>query len=435
MRLAPEMGTNLLRTYFPVEDMKAAHRWSGIPIGGVTTFIAVEGTVEAIGKAQSPSLRLYDTLHGTDTVMPDPAPELINTYSMLLLATAGALLGTQSTLSRSIVDQNCGLLSNPTTELLEFASRRRLMHVLAPFAREDERIRQYAGLTAVVSRAQEFEKKGLFNALARHGVPAIELKGTDLFAYYGSVFSRRFNDVDILVPSPRLDAAIDLIRSNGFRQGYLDWPESAASPTMQPLRRESDVWVRGNHHEIHPLYKVVPVSNDCLQEIRRYSDTSIGKARFGAIVERHGKLNVVVKLDLHFNLASDFDESDIWKDVVAGEEPDRTLRLSPEVYALFFLGRAYYDNIVCGGNDLRSLVDGAAVIRRGIDVAAFVALVEKYKAFAPVYYCSRLINAFFDEIVSADLVELCGQRLVKERLFDLGDVAPRMLGAISPLPL
>lgn len=276
--------------------------------------------------------------------------------------------------------------------------------------------------------------EGVFAEFQKHNIEIMAYKGIDCaHAYPVRGKSRFYDDIDPIVHKADLDRADALLHSLDFHVGHLDRSrlnQSGTSLHMDAVPAEDIAWVRENHHETHPYFRVTEfqASNRELELLKKYT-----KYLRAPVVGDRAFL--LPNVDLHWSIASGFEEADVWQrraKTIRISDGTEVLALCHELNICLFLGRAYSIAHALHEPTIRQFTDALRVVASGVpidwDYIAYIT--EKYGLQACMYYGLRRIAAMLPEMVDQALIERWEKYLIENRQYDLGDFFPKMLGYI-----
>lgn len=269
----------------------------------------------------------------------------------------------------------------------------------------------------------------LLSQLKVMGSAAVPFKGSDMRRYARDPARRFMADLDILSPSEKLGEVEAVLKSQGFRQGYPDMDREDTDLTgfwIDPLHDESDRWIRENGHELHPYFRF-----DRYDDLKEAAEAFIAAGLPDLGFDVHGtRYYLKTSVDVHFNIASEFDFGDISFETRGNER-----QVSTHVYLLFYAGRVYYETILLNRPDFKSFVDFLTLLyaeKNSIDWEALRRLSSKYKAHAPLFYCLSHALNLNDSLNLSGELRWFADNLRERRDLDLGDFMPRLGGFFSP---
>ena len=268
--------------------------------------------------------------------------------------------------------------------------------------------------------------------LGEHAPLTQFFKGIQLCTYYDRDLVRSMWDIDLISSLDTLDHAVSALQAAGYEQGYMQEPtlvESGGSVRLNltPTRGSSVRWIRDNHHQLHPFFKLLDVTG-------RAPNESLWPRK----ILRHGeRVYLLLDIDLHFNLASGMAQEDVFfGDARPFELSGEQLPgVSAEIYVFFLCGRTYYEPIAFRGRDIRYFVDLMTILSKfkgDLDWDRVFYLGEKYGSFAALYYGLMHANRLSDgQLVPERVIARAGRDLLANRKYDLGDFMPRLLDTLA----
>jgi hypothetical protein len=277
----------------------------------------------------------------------------------------------------------------------------------------------------------------VFTGLHATGMDVMPIKGFDMIYSFPNASERRYiNDADPLVRPGDVDRAHQVVLDAGFRQGLVDRTHPNAEgtgPLLVPLEQRDLEWMLHNHHQAHPYYKFVlqdwPTEHIGLMQ--RYMPEAI------AVID--GRPYVSAAVDLHFSIASGFDETDQWPSRRATTLPDglEYAALDPEPYLCLYLGRAYSVTQAFHDPHLQTIADATRVVAASdVDWTRFAELTRKYRLYAPAYYGLSQLSAILhdQERLPDEQLAVFRGLLDEHPEYDLGDFSARFLSTVKSTP-
>ncbi|MEV0484507.1 nucleotidyltransferase family protein [Streptomyces sp. NPDC050508] len=277
----------------------------------------------------------------------------------------------------------------------------------------------------------------VFTLLHSAGVEVMPIKGFDMIYAFPNASGKRFiQDADPLIRPDDLGRAHQIVLDAGFKQGEIDSSRPNADgtgPYLIPLESRDLDWMLQNHHQAHAYYKFVHQEwlNEHVALLERYVPETV------PIVD--GKPYVSAAFDLHFSIASGFDESDQWPSRRVVTLPDglEYPGLDPEAYLCLYLGRAYSVTQAFHDPHLQTIADAARVTAASeVDWSRFAELVKKYRLYAPAYYGLSQLSAILcdQKRLPDDQVAFFRDLLDANPDYDLGDFSARFLSTVNSTP-
>ncbi|MFD8811200.1 nucleotidyltransferase family protein [Streptomyces sp. NPDC059627] len=274
-----------------------------------------------------------------------------------------------------------------------------------------------------------------FTALRQAGMEVMPIKGFDMIYSFPNASGKRFVvDADPLVRPGDMEKAHRILVDAGFRQGEISRSRldaAGTAPELTPLEARDLDWMLQNHHQAHPYFKFF--SPEWLREhadlLKRYTPT--------VVIE--GQPYVAAAVDLHFSIASGFEEEDQWPSRRRITLPDglEYPALDPEVYLCLYLGRAYSVTQAFNDPPLQAIADAARVVANcEMDWSRFTSLVDKYRLYAPAYYGLAQLSEILqdDRCLPSEQVEHFYDLLQGHPDYDLGDFSARFLSTAISTP-
>lgn len=273
----------------------------------------------------------------------------------------------------------------------------------------------------------------VFPALQKAGVDVMPYKGIDLHYSFPNVAGVRFMwDADPLVPRDQIEIAGAVLRENGLSQAFVDRErlnDERSGPRMMSIPLSEVEWVLNNHHETHPYISYS--SPDWLQEHLEV----IEAYNIDPIIE--GRAYLEVNVDLHHSIASGFAQSDIWpgsrKVKLSG--PEIYSGLGVEAYLCLYMGRTYNITHVLHDSSIQTLFDTARILCHAeVNWELLRDLVDRYRLLGPAFHVLAEVAEMTADasVVPAEELEHYAESLRKDRAYDLGPLAPKLLHVVTP---
>jgi hypothetical protein len=274
-----------------------------------------------------------------------------------------------------------------------------------------------------------------FTALRRAGIEVMPIKGFDMIYAFPNASGKRFVvDADPLVPPGDVQKAHDVLVEAGFRQGAIDRSRLNAAgtgPDLTPLEDRDLEWMLQNHHQAHPYFKFFSpeLSSEQVDLLTRHTPATV----------IDGKPYAAAAVDLHFSIASGFEEEDQWPSRRTVTLPDglEYPALDPEVYLCLYLGRAYSVTQAFNDPPLQTIADATRVVAAcEADWSRFASLVEKYRLYAPAYYGLQQLSVILEDprCVPDEQIAYFHDLLQAHPDYDLGDFSARFLSTVNYTP-
>ncbi len=271
----------------------------------------------------------------------------------------------------------------------------------------------------------------VYDILSHKGIEVMAYKGADMLHYYGNAVGERFSiDADPMVRFDDLDRVDLALKESGFIVVHIDRSRLNAEGTSlwtDPVPQEDIDWVRQNHHETHPYFKILEIPQlgehiDIIRNIPAFS-----------VVE--GRIFAFPNIDVHWSIGSGVEEGDVW------EEPRRSVRLpsgtvvsaiSAELNLCLQCGRAYSIAVALQDDTSNYTIDAFRIALHpdGLDWDRVMKYATKYRIEAGLYHVLDWLNVMRPGSVPNDVVERLKAYLLDHREYDLGDHLSRVLGFI-----
>jgi len=272
---------------------------------------------------------------------------------------------------------------------------------------------------------------GVYDVLAAAGIDTMAYKGTDMFHYYGNAMGRRFSyDVDPLVRHADLDRTDAALKAAGFILGHIDRTRLNADKTSLWVDTVPDAdiaWVRANHHETHPYFKIL--EPETLLPYRDMARHEVLQA-FCLVEDRPFALPNV---DVHWSIGAGVDEADLWEGARRTVQLPSGLEIKAipaEMNLCMQAGRAYSICMALGEDTGNYITDSFRIVLHPdpLDWDRVRALASKYRIEASLYHVLTWMNAFRPDSVPQAFLDDLEAFLLANREFDLGDFLPRVFG-------
>lgn len=261
-------------------------------------------------------------------------------------------------------------------------------------------------------------------ALEAAGVPALTFKGGEYLEWlFGSRGLGILNDLDLLVPRPKIGEARFVLQSLGYRQATYD-AKAMALVDLDPLEIAR---AEGKHYELLPLDKVhdVALENDerCFVERRGTHPCHV----------RDGGCHLVVRFDVHHQVAADI-PSDEFFQRAATARSGLGKTLSDTDHLWFTCCRYYTEVALHGKRSLRDMAYLAALLRQGeIDWDLLCQVAAQYELRPSLFYYLSFLADLGSSIPPRVLDELDPRR--GSRLRDFGWQLSPLLDWVDPSPV
>lgn len=234
------------------------------------------------------------------------------------------------------------------------------------------------------------------------------IKGVSLGPrYYPDSLPRQMADIDLLVAPSDLGKVTSYFAEHNFFQGEFN------RNTMTNRVLDKDEYQRfvENHYELPPFLQLVEVP-----ELIKHYDL-IDKYFFPRdyLLTVNGKVQLLMEIDVHFNLSFDIALSDVFGDNLMMLHGNDYHILSPEVYVWFLTARLYVESMVHKGSPIRYLIDLSAIIanEKQLDWERILMTGTKYRMEFSFYYVFTHLAGWLDGMIPQEILDYLERNATK----------------------
>jgi hypothetical protein len=314
------------------------------------------------------------------------------------------------------------------TDLFDVARELGLVHTAGamvkrlPSFKEPGKFEAYLDLAEKALQIQNSAWLEIHDSLSAAGVWAAALKGIFFLNELYAPDERYIcSDIDFLIAPRHVDLTKAVLGSLGFSQQFI-----SHDGVVIPVGSDLAARFEERHYELFPFTRVVrlPEFQDRIQSLEK-----IGVNH--PFVVENGELYFALEVDVHHNLSTGLELSDIEDTCIFAVDGRQCLGVSPTVLAWFLPARLYHEVMVLGARKGKLLADIARLVARfhdEIDWEVVAAIADKYTLEPGLLYVYRFLGEWcgtpFPEWLIARLEQSAEG---KTGYHDWGDFLPKLL--------
>lgn len=268
------------------------------------------------------------------------------------------------------------------------------------------------------------------------------LKGADfLHTIYPSDMSRQMCDIDLLVRPPDVPLVQEVLIASGFvESNQYDlanlWVEPASS-------LDGRLHTHVGYHQLPPNLQLVRLEDldPYANIIQDLLDLKQIEPIFSVV---DGQVYLLLKVDVHLNVAPDISLSTTWHsprsiEVTVFGDGTHVEMLGESTLVWYLATKFYHEFMVGGGACIRQFIDIAAAVKKYhqlIDWEYVLNVVRHYNFEPAIYYAAVHVNEMLGKLVPKEFIEAVNPSISHcGRLHDWGDFVPRLLGEVITVPI